>query len=215
LRLSIAFSKVTVVVDVLAGQLDVPALRNSVEFAVRRRVDAIGFANAAGFDVDLYSVMEDEHAPTILGVRVDELQAEAKAGPVQPDELYRRALASPELTAALADLREAIRQPLATGFYCYRAIETLRRPFEQEGASTAENWQRFRGALRLDEEGLKALANHSKRERHGEQLPVITSEFRVKAMRYARTVVERFVAYLQTGQPIGRDVPILEWPSEN
>jgi hypothetical protein len=203
---SISGSKVTATVDVLAGELHVAELRNTVARLIRRHLDCIGFNRATGYELDLYSVLPEGEQAQTLGVAVGELFAEAQAAIASAD-LYAIAVRSEELTRALEELRKAIREPHDTAFHCYRAIEALRAAFARPDLNEGEIWAAFRGALRVDRASLIALGERSKRERHGALLAV-TTDYRISAMRLARAVVLRYVAYVREGN-VADDAPMV------
>jgi hypothetical protein len=75
---------------------------------------------------------------------------------------------SSHLQRAFADLREAIRSPKDTGFFCYRAIESLRQFFVVElNAPDKQSWEVLRTALQIDRPTIDYVKTFADSARHG------------------------------------------------
>lgn len=99
-------------------------------------------------------------------------------------------------------MREAIRQPNDTGFFCYRAIESIRQHFyePQDGKKDGPSWERLRSSLRIDRSWIGALTEsyEASNQRHG-KTPYMSGENRVSAMQHTWKAVDRFCLYLDNG----------------
>jgi hypothetical protein len=110
-------------------------------------------------------------------------------------------LESRELRRALADLRQAIRSPSDTGFYCYRAVESLRHAFvrETDKDDTEPSWIALKQALNYDRSFIEKIEFYGGNQRHGKEMwmPWIDREI---CLRNAWEIVDRFCIYLKTGK---------------
>lgn len=198
--ISIAVSQVSVVVKTSEETVDIGTLRNYVEHFVRSVIDAYGYISGRGYDIETTSVIKQDGSQIVFGVEVAELEATQGERPVSfhdlcgPDGLVYR---SEHLRRALADLREAIRSPLDTGFFCFRAIEGIRQSFieDEDGTDTKPSWDRLREALRIDRSWFKEIEEFALPQRHG-QMPFMSGERRVSVMRRAWKVIDRFCVYV-------------------
>lgn len=197
--ISIAVSQVSVVVEADGEVNDLPTLRNYVEWLVRIEVDAFGYLEGRGYDVEITSVTGSDGSPwLVFGVEEPALQQSKSERPVNFAELWK-VLTSDERSAplqrALGDLRQAIRARHDTGFFCYRAVESIRQSFvKAEGRDNSPSWERLRKALRIDQSWLTKLAELSRPLRHG-AYHFSSSQERELAMQHAWKVVDRFVEY--------------------
>lgn len=213
-QVAIGASQVSVVVDTEEEADNLLTLRNYVEWLVRMAVDAFGYLKGIGYDVEITSVVNPSGTLwQVFGVGEPSLAQSESERPVGFPELWK-VLTSGAKTAplqqALGDLREAIRAPHDTGFFCYRAIESLRQHYVEasDGDNTGLSWDRLRAALRIDRLWINPLVESSKQHRHGGS-PYSSGEERASAMQHAWKVVDRFVAYAQRDyQPL----PEAEYP---
>lgn len=208
-EISIGVSQVSVVVQTAKEVKDLPTLRNYVEQLVRTEVDAFGYLEGRGYDVEITSVTSADGQPLVVfGVEIRELQESKSERPVSFEELWKLlwdAKAAP-LRRALGDLREAIRAPLDTGFFCYRAVESLRQGFvePEDGDSKGASWERLRNALCIDRSWIDELQKFGNPQRHG-ATPYMSGEERLLAMRLAWKVVDRLVEYVKRDfQPLSQ-----------
>ena len=119
---------------------------------------------------------------------------------------------SSELRLALADLRQSILVSIDTGFYCFRAVESLRHKFfEETDSSDEESWKRFRDSLNIDREYFKLLEKYGGDQRHG-KTPYMSWKDREECMKRAWQIVDRFCIYLKDGETSlnKKDFPILK-----
>ncbi|MBD1881456.1 hypothetical protein NC997_14080 [Trichocoleus sp. DQ-A2] len=118
------------------------------------------------------------------------------------EKVWLLARDSQPLRRALANLREAIREPNDTGFFCFRAIESIRQHFyePQDRDTDKPSWERLRNSLRIDRSWIDALTKsyEAGNQRHGKS-PYMSGENRVSAMLHTWKVVDRFCLYLDNG----------------
>ena len=199
--LSIVASQVAVIVD-SASTIDIGTMKNQVERVVRLVVDALGYLEGCGYDAEITSVVLPVGEHIVFGVESPSLLRSKSERPVGMSDLWRVLASDPRsspLQRALADLRESIRTPHDTSFFCFRAVESLRQSFvDPADKDSNSSWQRLRDALHIDRSWLDPLTQFSKPIRHG-AFHFVSSQEREVAMHLAWKVVDRFVEYARLG----------------
>ncbi len=204
-KVSLNVSQLAVIVETRQEVPEIETLKNLIEQVVRAAVDTYGYLTGRGYDVEITSVVRpDGQLSLVFGVGILELE---KTGPERDrsfNDLFELEMESPQLRQALADLREAIRSPLDTGFFCFRAIECLRQAFVDatDGDNRDPSWERLREALRVDRAWFKSVETFAVPARHG-RFHSVSSQQRIEMMKRTRNVVARFVEYARIGfQPL-------------
>lgn len=209
--------------------------RNYIEYFVRSIVDAFGYTEGRGYDVEITSVIGQQDGQpwasfpvwAVFGVEVSALQQTKSERPISFDEVVPLLLDLPQqndsdpivaklapqqLRRCLGDLREAIRSPHDTGLFCFRAIECLRQCFilDEDGDDQRLSWERMGEILRIGESWTKGLTQISTSQRHGTS-QYMSGEERVKAMQRTWSVVDRFVIYAKSDFcPLADEYELLE-----
>lgn len=201
--ISISGSQVSITVRNLDENADLVTLKNYVRVAVMGAVDMLNYLWGQGWDVEVTSVRKPNGEQVYFSAGVQELYEAQAERPFafereqQFEQLWQVVLKSQHLRRALGNLREAIRLPEDTGFFCYRAVESIRQHFWKEGDRDDRNqsWVLLRKALRIDKSWIDALTPFAEEQRHG-GTPYMSGEARVSAMKRAWKVVDRFCVYL-------------------
>lgn len=207
--LSIQGAQVLVEVKNVDGDPGMDELQNYVrDGIVRPAIDALNYLWGRGYDVSITSVVMPTGKEISFGVGIQELWEARDERPLtfeNFERLWAVLLQSPELRRALGNLREAIRLSEDTGFFCYRAVESLRHHFYRKTdtksngkVDTEPSWKRLREALRIDRSWIDALKPFADEQRHG-KLPYMSGLDRVSAMQYTWKVVDRFCIYADRG----------------
>lgn len=197
---SIGASQVSVVTKTTDKNVGLLTLKNYVEYLVRTVVDAYGYLSGRGYDVEIISGVDPDGKQTVFGVGIPELEEARNERPLSFSELLKVMEKSRHLHRALGDLREAIRSPWDTGFFCYRAVECIRQSFvkDEDGDRKELSWKRLRNALRIDRSWLKELEKFALPQRHG-VTPYMSGRDRVSTMQHAWKVIDRFCVYVHGG----------------
>jgi len=200
IMISINLAQVSAVIKTTETVVNVPTLRNFVEQIVRTAVDAYGYIEGRGYDIEITSVITPDGGQSVFGVEIDELQKSKSERPVSFEGLWSLLGKCGELRQALADLREAIRSPLSTAFFCFRAVECLRQFFYkvEDGDETGPSWERLRSALRVDRSWILPMETLARAQRHGD-FPTMSGSKQVEIMTHAWKVVDRFSEYARGG----------------
>lgn len=185
--------------SVTEGATDVYTLRNLVEQNIRPYIDAIGYVEAVNYDLDFISAVSlDTGEGVVFGIKIPAI-AEArdpkKSGTISGDLLIA-VVNEPAAQIALADFREAMRVPVGTGFFCYRAMEAIMQAIRSSDAEKEANaWDRTRATLRVDRSALDYVKKFADPPRHGRPSNISDQE-RAQVFKITDEVIRRFLQYL-------------------
>lgn len=197
--INISVSQISVVLNV-ETDIDIFTMKNAVEHTVRVLIDTYGYISGRGYDIEITSVVDPDNKQTVFGVGIPELEADQKERPLHFSETLQLALKSRQLQHAFFNLREAIRSPWDTGFFCYRAIECIRQDFkETTGKDETKSWEKLRKNLKIEKSYFDKVIKFAFPQRHG-SMPEMTGAERVELMKSAWAVVDRYALYLQNGR---------------
>jgi hypothetical protein len=176
-------------------------LRNIVEDATRTLLDAVGYHRGYGYDLEIVQMIRpDSSEKRVFGIDVPVLVGACEQAGVtfQHIMVALGARDGAYLRHALADLREAIKSPKDTGFFCYRAVESLMNcVVARNGVSLdkAEGWELFRASYSIDREQVMAIKTFADPVRHGNlsQLYQVSDQDRSRLFTSAWQIVNRFI----------------------
>lgn len=196
LQINIVASQVTVVVHTNSSDAALD-MKNRVTRQVRNLADALGYVTGAALDVEIISCTTPSLGSEVFNTAFDGL-LENEAGSEESIKIFNaliaRASQSQYIRMALADLRNAIREPLDTCVNCYRAVESIRHEYlegeSDNSKARTKSWIRLREAVGVGEAELRWLEERATPRRHGKPLDVTHAE-RERALRLARRVVEK------------------------
>jgi hypothetical protein len=160
--------------------------------------DTIGFLEGLSYDIDMISAVSlDTGQRWIFGIRLPVLQERRRSWQFKAslEDLLR--VVGQELHAqiVLADFREAMRIPVGTGFFCYRAVEAIMQSMRAENEEEKHVWPRLRQALRLEQNALMYIKSHSDFPRHGRPSS-ISDEQRAKVFALTDEVVRSWPSWI-------------------
>lgn len=128
---------------------------------------------------------------------------------VATDEKVLAALGlAPEMQLILGDFRDAMRRPAGTGFYCYRAIESMMQVVRGDSEKEIYAWERLRSSLNISRKAIDTVKAHADDARHG-KLNQITSEDRANVLIICDIIIERYITFLVSGK---QQLPIANFP---
>lgn len=180
-------------------------LRNHVETAIRIPVDNLGYLLGCGYDIEIDSMIDYSGEHTVFPVSITSNVNEFRNK--RPKEFLELLKISSGregkyLQYCLSDLREAILQNRGTGFYCYRAIESLSLFFADRNAIPKENkkeiWKKFRESLDIQREKIDFILKFSKPVRHGDTIYVSPEDMK-KIFDYTYEIVDKYVIFAANG----------------
>jgi hypothetical protein len=213
-RVVIHASQAIVDLTVKKGDLDILTLRNVAADCVRKITDLVGYKQGCCFDVEIVSaICRDTSDWTVFGTEVPTLAARRAAEQVGAVdiELIRATTQSAAAQIVLADFREAIRVPIGTGFYCYRAIEAMMQSMKARAEDPdGPAWQQLRDRLRIDRSAIDEVKLHADFPRHGKPSGISDAES-ARVFELTDQIIGRFLVYLANGKaPLTeQDFPVL------
>jgi hypothetical protein len=201
LRIAIDWSQVTAYFTSTGEVKNVYTLRNVVEDGARRLLDMIGYCHGLGYDVDITQAVNTATSEKwVFGIDVPAVSDSATKAGVEFADLARVAGmggVGEYLATALADLREALKNPSETGFHCYRAVEALRNACSAHAVPTPKTdsakWRAFREKYGVSRNEIMDIKHWADRVRHGHAPEVITDGERATLLQGAWSIVNRFV----------------------
>lgn len=212
-RFQLAWSQMTILVLTDREGNEILDLKNAVNQMARVALDGLGFIWAAGLDLEIMSCVDPSGNAYVFNTAFDGLRD--PGGDEHEREILNLLVQvghrMPNVRLALADLRNAIREPTDTCVNCYRAVESIRQEYLGEGPETKaarkRSWDEMREATGVDGSDLRWLEDLATPRRHGESVDVTHAD-RERALRLARRVVEQHCLRLRAeGQESGASVP--------
>ena len=198
---------------------------NYVDSLVRLLLDAHGYTHGQAYDVVIshyidHSELDSENwvRPFTVGsvglpynaeATFDSLLRLVTVGPSEVDD-ERRVRSVRQLTQALGDIRESIRNPHDTAFHSYRAIEDIRQCYVEPGdADSRPSWKRMRRHLRIQRSWIEDIEAARHPQAHGDSR-MLTGEQRQEFVRRAREVIDRFIVSMRNGlEPLSDEFEVL------
>lgn len=148
-------------------------LRNVVGSAVRTMLDAHGYTLGYAYDIDIVQAVRSSDRQTwVFGIDVPALNGVVNGAGISTLDILAL-LASGEgepIRHALADAREAIKSPKDTGFFCYRAIESLKNGAAKRLSVDPQkptSWEAFRSAYGISKDDIMFVKGFADDVRHG------------------------------------------------
>ncbi|HHW43813.1 MAG TPA: hypothetical protein GXX25_08400 [Desulfotomaculum sp.] len=152
-------------------------LRNIVEDATRMLLDVIGYLNGYGYDVEIIQAVQPNTGEKyVFGIDVPVLAGVCEKDGITYSDIFM-ALSKTDgyyLRRALADVREAMKSPMDTGFFCYRAIESLKNCYAKrsglkpdDAQADAQAWELFRNKYSVPKQEILGIKTFADPVRHG------------------------------------------------
>ena len=217
-RVAIHSSQCIVDLEIEDGEtLDIFSLRNIAADAVGTLTDLVGYQHAICFDVEILSaIRRDNDEWFVFGIDIPALAARRVGNPseISTDRLIAVTQNIPAMMV-LADFRKAIRDPVGTGFYCYRCLEAMMQSMkEKDDEKDAVAWEQLRERLQIDRSAIDAVKAHADFPRHGRPSQISDAQ-RARVFDLTDEMIRRFLSYLTGGKrPLSEnDFEILRSPT--
>jgi hypothetical protein len=175
-KVSIVLNQAAVWVD-SESQWDIFDLRNVVKNIVQGYLDMVGYLKGYAYQIEIVRVLNrSRRIDYVFGIDVPCVAERGKLVDLQ-DALprLREKTVGPNgvfLRRCFSDLVSSMRNADDRGFYCYRAIESLRHHCAAvHGLSAAEKskqWEKFREVSGCDEQTLRLIEAAADPLRHGD-----------------------------------------------
>jgi hypothetical protein len=200
LKFDLSYSQLTVLALTNKVYSSIYDLKNRVNRSARIALDAMGHVLATALDLEIVSCVDPDGQVYVFNTGFDGLRDKQSADRDRHERemlnlLIERARVSPNISAALEDLRKAIREPGDTCVNCYRAVESIRQEYLGEGPESSSarqrSWARLREVTGVEESELRWLEKLATPRRHGRPVDLSHAD-REHALRLARRVVEQY-----------------------
>jgi hypothetical protein len=179
-------------------QEDIGTLANLLMHAMSGLWDALGLSVGKAHTVTLEGFINlntKESGQIITGLPTFSALI-ADAG-LQIQDWISLSVSSPQIRAALRDIRLAMQTPGEAAVHCYRAIERIRQYFATN-VDRRRSWQVLADALNVERSWLDSYTANATAVRHGELLE-LNNALRDACINQAATVVVRFTAFKKGG----------------
>lgn len=201
LTVSIDLAQVTARFTAIGEIVDLLTLRNYLHDAIRVELDILGYVNGCGYDLEITQVADSlGNPPIVFGIGIPVLASESRSADLEKVINLFQDSRGNCLRLCLADLREAIREPRDTGFFLYRAVETLMQSFRTDstGAGKRRAWESLRSELLISEDKVRRLEEVASSFRHGETRYMSDSE-KAELFPIAWEIVGEYIKYACNG----------------
>lgn len=198
--ISILLNQVAVWVDT-EDEWDIFDLRNVVKGILQNELAIVGYLEGCAYDLEVTRVLNRALGiDYVFGINIPCITERNKEiNKVERLMLIRQNLIGREgllLHRCFNDLIMAMKSPDDTGFYCYRAIESLRQhcilKFSLPPGNKSEQWQKLRELAGCDEPTIRDIKSAADPVRHGNVLP-ITSPYRESLFMKTWDVVDGYL----------------------
>lgn len=182
-------------------------LRNVVEDAVRILLDVAGYYAGYGYDAEIVQMVRPHSADKyVFGIDIPTLTGFVEKAGISAQDIFT-ALGKNDGNyprQALADVREAIKSPRDTGFFCYRAIESLknccvaRNNVKQD---EEDAWSTFRKVYSIEKDEIMQVKEFADAARHGNYLQAVPMSDRDRAEVFKKTwgILNKYVLLEKSG----------------
>lgn len=176
---------------------DIYTLKNMVSDAIRLHVDTLGYIMGYGLELEVTSVLLPNGSTIVFGVDIPIL-FDAHESRLNKFSEIMKLFAAAEgefLRRCFADLRRAINNPVDTGFFCYRAIESLKLSFcKKECCDEKAGWLKLRNSLKVDRANIDKIKKFADPVRHGDGIRISDKE-RGELFTITWDIVDRYIDY--------------------
>jgi hypothetical protein len=195
-QLSVVFDRPDVMDLVHAYQL-------ASEYAVLA-VCSHGFSLGSGYGYEIRQVIGADGVPHVFGVRPVDQEGNTLGFDHESDSYMRAlrlAVIDPHFARALRDYTQAIPDFIDCAFYCYRAVESLKATFSEEGPN---QWASMRTSLSITRDVIDRVKKFADPIRHGDWncSPVTTPMDRWEILSTTKTILASYMVFRET-QAIG------------
>lgn len=197
---SIILNQVVVWVDT-DEEWDIFDLRNVVKVFLQNELAILGYLKGYAYDLEIKRVLNRAlNIDYVFGIEIPCIEERNKL--IDIDEQHKiigLKLLGREgilLHRCFNDLVMAMKNPDDTGFYCYRAIESLRHhciiKFDMPIDKKQVQWQKLREIAGCDEKSIRDIQSSADAVRHGDVVP-ITSQDREALFMKTWDIVDGYI----------------------
>lgn len=198
-RVSVILNQVAVWIDTEV-KWDIFDLRNVVKNILQNEVAVIGYLTGYAYEVEIRRVLHPELVINyVFGIGIPCIEERNKS-----IDLSARIASIREKTTGVEgvllnrcfnDLVMAMKHPEDTGFYCYRAIESLRQhctvKFNLTRNKSAQ-WEKLREMAQCDEDTIRYIKAVADPVRHGDVMSIMSDDRKTLFLK-TWDIVDRYV----------------------
>ncbi len=190
---------------------DVIDYKNIVKSLCRTSLDTYGYFKGYGYELEITSARDFQSGEnTVFGVDVVEITKAEKERSLTFNRVLLLGYKHFELKMALNDLGEAVRKENDTAFYCKRSVENTRQYFKDKNKKNDTGWEKMQKTLNVYPKYTQELTEKAQAQRHAD-FTSMTGNERIKLMKVAWQVVDRFIIYLDSKKELDeKEYPRLE-----
>ena len=184
---------------------DKGSLTGVIATSIQSELNLVNVVNGTSLSVDIleYNAGDGWHLPTpyipAIRERENELTRDEKTARLYALMSSNSMVAQVYLTPIVSDLNLAIRYPIDTAFFCYRAVETMARFFCESMSSKKVAERHFSALfkhLNTSQDEFKLLTKYANSTRHGNVVP-ISSALRASLFDAAWNFFDAFIAFAE------------------
>lgn len=199
-QISIILNQVAVWVD-SNTEWNIFDLRNVVKIIVQNEIAIIGYLKGYAYEVEIRRILQSELGiDYVFGIDIPCIAERNKSiNPLEKITTIRKKIIGSDgifLHRCFNDLVMAMKNPDDTGFYCYRAIESLREHCTAKFNINTNNlplqWEKLREIAKCDKETIIFIKEKADAVRHG-GFTSITSEIREELFLKTWDIVDSYV----------------------
>ena len=210
IKISIVYNQVAVWVTSEEHDWNIFDLRNLVKTSVQNQIALVGYLVGYAYDLEITRVLHlEKEIDYVFGIDIPCLANRNNGVDIQTlfTTLHRKTFGinGVFLHRCFTDLSLAMRHADDTGFYCYRAIESLfhhcAAVHNISGSSKPVRWAKFREIASCDEETLYFIKGAADPLRHGDVADASNAD---REILFTATwdVVDRYLNALPDYQPL-------------
>jgi hypothetical protein len=200
LNLQIINSKINCEANSEKEILDLQTLRNVIKDIIFLQTSIVGYIKGCYYDIELDLLIDFETQKKVtFNSGIDQLATDSANRPISNPSDIMEWFKDPRysfLRTSLQDLTLSIKYPKDTGFFCYRAIESIRNFFDE--SDDKKGWNLLRNNLRISRSFIESVKHFADEQRHG-GLMFLTSKNRIDIMISTWKIVDRFIIFVKNG----------------
>lgn len=202
-KVSINNNQVYILYSTDSEELRIHDIRNIAKQLIADHLSIIGYVLGYAYEIELTRIINIEKGiDYVFGIDIPCLANRLNS---QKPETYKAEVnrinniiskqgsLSIYIYRCLNDLKHAMTNPDDTGFYCYRAIESLKQfcKYKFEIESEKEQWAKLSELTAYDSDKIQFTKEKAGPARHGD-LPIITDDDRVRIFTDTWDIVDSF-----------------------
>jgi len=197
INFNIVLNQITLLIDT-SNEWNIYDLKNMAKQLVADHLAIIGFIKGYAYEVEIRQILNPEkEIDQVYGIDIPCIEKRNKKMKISHDFPKIMAHIQGELglyvKRCLNDLIASMKYPDDTGFYCYRAIESLKQYCKEKFniSKEADQWKKFREITGYKKDDIDIVKNFADPVRHGDVINM-TSENREKIFLKTWDIIEGF-----------------------